>query len=402
MRKIAVVVLAVVMLAVPAYAECGSRCRVRQENFDFTIPVGAIVEAIGLVAKLVGVGFALPPGAGLLVPDITVTLNTEFSGDASLSCLPDCCPDGRLMMGVDLLLEGEVAFDSRPPLSSKFTAIIPVVRKLRDNTLNQDTNLDPCNIFTEWSYTEQNFQVALSFSVGADIVLFPVSDSRGTGLTECIVHGGCDDYETRPVIISWPSEIVVPIGWVDHLGTKHPGEEHFDVIATMLSTIHPQWTTVDAAPYTPLLRYEISRSQWSQWVSFEITNDRWENGKFVHGGQAKVSVTHTTEIPNDATETVWVTVRDPRDPAQRYDKRPMTIRYILNRPPEAISESTTISREEVVGCLGLVRYKARDPDLPDNHGYRLIFEPLGYEGWYCPNGHMFWGFPPGLAGECSG
>ncbi|MCK5802681.1 MAG: tandem-95 repeat protein, partial [Lentisphaeria bacterium] len=372
------------------YAECGSGCNVGQKTFAFTIPVGAIVEGIGLATKLVGAGFALPLGAGLLIPDITVTLDTEFSGTAWLRCPPDYCPDGQLMMGVDLLLQGEAAVGSKPPLSSQFTAIIPVVTRLRDNS-QQDTDLDLHNILTEWSYTEQNFQVGLSLPVvgGGEVALFPVSDSRGTGYTSCVVQGGCGDYETRPVIVSWPSEIVVPIG----------GEAHFNVVATMQSTTHPQLTFQDAMPYTVPLRYEVSRSRWPG-VHFEITDDHRENGTIVPGGQATVRVDPAAQIPDGTTEKVAVTVCDSRDPLW-CDMKPMTIRYVLNHPPEAISDGRTIAQGE--GCFGPVHYKARDPDLPDNYGYQLFFDPLGYEGWDCSNVYMNLMYDsPGLIGTCSG
>ncbi|GAB4312196.1 MAG: hypothetical protein Kow0097_13810 [Candidatus Bipolaricaulota bacterium] len=369
-------------LSVPAAAllGCEADCRSGQEQFSFTIPVGAVVEAIGLVAKL--------PGTGLLLPDIEVTLHTEFTGTAWVSCDAACCPGGRLYMGADLLLNGTARFDfdGLPPSSSQFTSIIPVVQRLPDNGPG-DINSSRCAIYTTWNYTEKNFKVALSFPVIGGLVRVPVSDSHGVGLASCDTYWGCEDYETRPVLVSWPEEVVVPIG----------GEAHFTVAATMFTTSHPQLVALeDALPYDRPLHYELSSSKWPA-VSLTITDDRKENGRIIPGGQGTITVGKDAPIPDGTTEEIVITVVDPT--TGKMDQGHMRVRYVRNHPPQAISGGMTIDCHE--GCDGPVRYAATDPDLPDNYGYELYFVPLGMRDWDCSRAiDMYWvPFARGMRGQ---
>ena len=346
-------------LWVPAAAlpGCDGDCHLGQKQFSFTIPVGSVIRVLDTLIKLMGGVGILPPGVGLLIPDITVTLHTEFFGYAWVKCDKECCPDGRLYMGAELLLEGKADFDSIPPLSSGFTAVIPVVHRLPDCYDPEDpcadpcdTDLDPCAISTTWSYTQENFQVTLSFPVVGKVVFIRLSDSRGEGFASCRTYWGCGDYETRPVLVSWPQEVVVPIG----------GEAHFAVVATMSSSSLPRLTLKGDLPYDRPLQYELSSSRWSG-VRLAITSDRKEDGRIIPGGQGTIAVDEDAPIPDGATETIFITVEDPS--TGRRDQRDMTVRYVRNRPPQAISDGMTISHGE--GCFGPVRYAATDPDLPD-------------------------------------
>ena len=341
----------------------------------------------------------LPPGVGLLIPDVTVNLRTEFHGYAWAYCDASCCPNACLYMGTDLLLEGEARLDSVPPLAAGFTAIIPVVSRLPDRyDPNQlcakpepcDTDLSRCAIYTTWSYTEKNFQVTLSLPVVGKVLSLPLADSSGVGLVSCQAYVGCEDYETYPVLVSWPQEVVVPIG----------GEAHFAVVATMFTTSHPILPVVGAPPYDRPLHYQLSPSGYPG-VSLTITDDRKENGKIIPGGQGTIRVEEGAPIPDGATETIIITVIDRA--TGKMDRRSMTVRYVRNHPPKAIDGSLTISHWEY-GCFGPVRYKAYDPDLPENFGFDLCFVSLGFpKGWSCDFSSYLLPFSPGcLQPRCQG
>lgn len=327
--KFIFLVLALVILSIPGFdvwkatcaspvseiIDCGSDCRPDTlEEFRFTIPVGSIVEV------LKALGIELPTGP-LVIPDIEVELSKRFGGHASVNCLPDCCPDAQLVMGVDLILSGDVTLGSIPPYTDHFSSLIPVISRLYDNA-EGDANTTPCSIAARWEYTLHKFKVTLVFAGG--LASLPLSSS-GVGTPSCRTSWGCKEYDTRPMILFRPQEIPVPIG----------GRAEFTVVATMYHS-YPLLTAGTSVPYTIPLKFKVSPPR-HKGVTVGIESDRREGGRIIPGGKGWIEVAPDSGILDGTTEEITVTVCDPRDELHRCDRCIITIRYVTDHPPQAIS-----------------------------------------------------------------
>lgn len=351
MKAIPLLVLLVLMVPVPLWAQCrcdfyscSTRCPGGEKTFAFTIPIGSLLEII----RLLGIRIPLPPLTTLVIPDVEVQLSTTFSGNAFVGCPEGCCPSDRpLTMSADLFLIGRAEVESLPPSIAGFSTFVPVVQSVTDQR-PEDLDPAPCRIGAEWSFTERYTRVSLTWSIAGGILALPIVDTKGEGKSECIVYCGCLGFNGPPTITSWPQEVVVPIG----------GSVEFPVEA---------WDIEG----DPLSFSAASRIQGVT-IRFVEVEDL---------GLGKKRAKGVIETPLTVSEGVEETTVVVCDPYGLCDAKPLHIRYVANHPPKAQSYTLTVSHNDLINQRNIsIALKAEDEDLkedlktdPPNHGYLYWF-----------------------------
>lgn len=292
---------------------CSTECPMGERTFGFTIPIASITSVLSLLEWIQ----PLRPGVTLLLPNVRVLLGADFFGVASTLCPSNCChPFRPLWMGADLFLVGSAKLDSIPPTSVSFSSPVSIVVGVLDQS-EQDIDRAVCGIARRWSYREKFTQVTLTWALGFGFVDLPLVDTKATGMAECEVYCGCRGFNGPPQILSFPGEVVVPLGQ----------EVEFAVEA---------WD-VDGDPL------------WFRAVSERSTIDFREVqvlgvGKVRAIGFIKAPL-ELLDAHHETVETVLLSVRDRgwREPEGLADSKEMVIRYVRNQPPRAISDGTTLS-----------------------------------------------------------
>jgi hypothetical protein len=358
----ALLVLALGLVTLNCASQTNSECSrprpdwsIGQKTFTFTIPLSLLTQAVEFL------GLKLPTIAPLVIPDVEITLHTKFHGSASLLC--DSCCDG-LTMSADLHLFAPDGtwIETIPPQRVGFGTTVRVIDNLVDQS-EKDEDKEKCAVRGTFEYAEKNLRVTLVFAGG--LISLPLSDTTGEGEAKVLVSYGCrPDMDGPPVIVSWPRDLVVPIG----------GEVRFSVVAEVPT--RKTWLTLEGEP-TPRPTLTFEAVSGKEGVTIEITNDHYEDGKFVYGGEGVVRVAPGASVRDGETEEITIRVEDPQG---RYDSKSMTLRFVENHPPKAISGGEMISHSQ---CVAPVRFAATDPDLPENFGYKLYFLWHDFGLWNC-------------------
>jgi hypothetical protein len=186
--------------------DCDARTPVGFSEASFTIPLGDI-------ASFVCAAFGCEiPAAGVLIPDIKITLNRALEGETSVACPDGCCGSGALSVDIYAYLQGQAELDSWPPSSVEVTGF-KRVKKVKDNDL-QDQVSRICRVGTNFSISIGGISVDLVLPGGITV---PVT-GRGTGDIKAYwqVGCGCGHGTTHPPInqmpaLSVPTQVIIPI-----------------------------------------------------------------------------------------------------------------------------------------------------------------------------------------------
>ena len=338
MRNVGSILMLVAVLNFVVISEtnCIYDCAVDKETFGFSIDLSLIMS----ILKIVGVSLPVSPGAELLIPGVEVTISTTFSGDSWVSCPSNCCDGRRLVMDVYLRLISEsTVLPTIPPQPVEFSSLIPVVRDVYDDSETDVNEGTKCAIgVNEWEYTLSEVAITLTFLGG--LVEVPLVETRGRGKVACIVNWGCGFFWTKPVIVSLPPVVKVPLGET----------REFQVVVRV-DPSYPVWAAA-GVPTGPLLDFEVESSQNPN-ILITVTDDvETEGGQVIKGGKVTISAIGAEAIKVSKEEIV-VSVCDP---IGRCDQRAIEVYYVSNQPPQAISGSMLIRPDE--GCHAGVIYRA--------------------------------------------
>lgn len=315
---------------------CVAEARWGRHESSFTFPLGALV---GLLPRI-------PRVAGLVIPDLKITLHESLFGTMRVSDCPDpCCFPGRkLRAATDVLLSGTTEEFGLPPTLASVTGVV----RACDVTDNEsgDAALGSCEVIAPFDIPAGGVQVSLVLWGTVEIPLYGSVTGKLEGAAR--VTCSCEGKPNAPPALRLPAVVMVPLG----------GEARFPI-------------GVNDPDGDPVWIYFATRLEWLT-VAFDL-----------HKGEGIVRAARDAPVEERTAVSVIVydlkqgeVVRgDKPAPGQFHHEVPdsFTVWTVRNNPPRAISGGTTISHGE--GCAEPVRYAATDPDLPHNYGYQLYFRP---------------------------